>query len=383
MAILKRDVAILDIGSKDVTIMVGERGVNGTFRVKGRGSADYAGFQNGQFLEPEQVKYAIGLAINNAETSGGIKITDLVVGVPGEFASVVCKEATLNFDKRKKINENDIKQLFYTGNVYKKHPTHTVVNQSPIYYSLDDGRRVIEPRGMSSSLLRGNISYVLAENNFLDFVDDVLRELGIRKVQYLSAQLAEMCYLFDPSVRDRYVLLVDCGYITTSVMLARGDGLLYLSSFSLGGGFITGDLSQVLKISFPEAESLKHRVVLSWDAKEGDVYEVQGADYISPYSALTTNKVVCSRLDMIASYIQKSLDMCNYEYPDYLPIYLTGGGLNYLRGIRDYLSRKLGRRIELINPTLPQISKPDFSSEIGLLDMALQNQDNDNFLFVR
>lgn len=75
--------------------------------------------------------------------------------------------------------------------------------------------------------------------------------------------------------------------------------------------------------------------------------------------------------------------MCNYEYPDYLPIYLTGGGLNYLRGIRDYLSRKLGRRIELINPTLPQISKPDFSSEIGLLDMALQNQDNDNFLFVR
>lgn len=379
----KKDVAILDIGSMAITAMVGERGVNGTFRIKGKGEADYAGFQNGEFLEPEQVKYAIGLAISNAETVYGSKISEIYVGVPGEFTSVICRDTCINFAKRKKINDNDLKQLYFVGNIYKKHPTHSVINQSPIYFTLDDGRRLIEPRGMVSTKLRGFISYVLAEKNLLDFIDDILAELNIRKIGYISSCLAEMMHLFDPTVRDRYAILVDCGYITTSVMLARGDGLLFLNSFSMGGGYITGDLSQCLKISFAEAESLKRKVVLSWDAKESDTYEVQGKDFISPYSAVATNQIVQDRIDMIAGYIQKCLDRCEFEYPEYIPIYLTGGGMNYIKGVRDYLSRRLGRRVELVAPNLPHISRPDYSSEVGLLELALDNLEDDKFLLVR
>ena len=379
----KKDVAILDIGSMAITVMVGERGVNGTFRIKGKGEADYAGFQNGEFLEPEQVKYAIGLAISNAETVYGSKISEIYVGVPGEFTSVICRDTCINFAKRKKINDNDLKQLYFVGNIYKKHPTHSVINQSPIYFTLDDGRRLIEPRGMVSTKLRGFISYVLAEKNLLDFIDDILAELNIRKFGYISSCLAEMMHLFVPTVRDRYAILVDCGYITTSVMLARGDGLLFLNSFSMGGGYITGDLSQCLKISFAEAESFKRKVGLSWDAKESDTYEVQGKDFISPYSAVATNQIVQDRIDMIAGYIQKCLDRCEFEYPEYIPIYLTGGGMNYIKGVRDYLSRRLGRRVELVAPNLPHISRPDYSSEVGLLELALDNLEDDKFLLVR
>ena len=35
----KKDVAILDIGSMCMTVMVAERGVNGTFKIKGKGAA--------------------------------------------------------------------------------------------------------------------------------------------------------------------------------------------------------------------------------------------------------------------------------------------------------------------------------------------------------
>jgi len=379
----KKEIAILDIGSMAITVMIGERGVNGTFRIKGKGEADYAGFQKGEFLEPDQVKYAIGLAIANAETASGIKITDIVVGVPGEFTSVICRDACINFRKKKKINDSDVNQLYYVGNIYKKHPTHSVINQSPIYFTLDDGRRLIEPRGMASTKLNGFISYVLAENNFIDFIEDILADLSIRITGYLSTCLAESMHLFEPSIRDRYVILVDCGYITTSVMLARGDGLLFLNSFSLGGGYVTGDLSQCLKIPFAEAESLKKKVVLSWNAQEGDTYEVQGKDFISPFSAVATNQIVEDRLSMIAEYILKCLDRCEFEYPEYIPIYLTGGGMNFIKGARDFLSRKLGRRVELVAPNLPHISRPDYSSEIGLLDLALENQEVDKMLYVR
>lgn len=380
---VKRDIAILDVGSMSVSVMVGERGVNGTFRIKGKGEAEYAGFQNGRFLEPDQVKFAVALAVSNAEIAYGGKISDLIVGVPGEFSSVVCREVSIDFNKKHRVNDADVKQLFNAGNIYRKHPTHSVINQSPIYFTLDDGKKVIEPRSNSSSRLGGLVSYILAENNFIDFFDRILGEIGIKKVSFLSSCLAEMMHLFDPAARDKYAILVDCGYITTSVMLVRGDGLLSLGSFSMGGGYITGDLSQCLKISFPEAESLKRKVVLSWDAKEKDTYEVQGKDFISPYSAVATNQIVEDRIDMIASYILKCLDRCEYDYPAFIPICVTGGGLNYIHGIRDYLTRKLGRRVELMAPSLPHVSRPDYSSEIGLLDLALENQEDDKFLFAR
>ena len=171
------------------------------------------------------------------------------------------------------------------------------------------------------------------------------------------------------------MLLVDCGYITTNVMLARGDGLLYLSNFSMGGGYITADLSQCLKISFSEAESLKHKAVISWNASSEDTYEVQSKDYIVPYSAKDTNEIVKGRLDMIIKYINKAIENCMFEFPDYIPICLTGGGVCYIKGVKDYFSKRLGRKVEIVKPNIPHISRPDSSTEIGLLDVCIDIED--------
>lgn len=376
----KRDVAVLDIGSSTITTIIGERGVNGTFNIKGKGQADYAGFQNGEFLEPDELKLAVAFSISNAEMEYGYKVSEIYVGVPGEFSNVVCAESRLNFGKRKKIGENELKQFYLKANAYRKHPTHSVVNQSPIFFSLEDGKRVIDPIGMVSSSLSGFVSFVLVENNFIDFINGILDDIQIRRKGFISSCLAESLYLFDPSIRDRYALLVDCGYITTNVMLARGDGLLFMNSFSMGGGHISGDLAQCLKIPFSEAESLKRKIVFSWNASKDDTYEIQGKDFISPFSAVATNQIAEDRVEMICDYILKCLDRCEFEFPDYVPVYLTGGGLCYIKGVKDLMSKKLGRRVEIVRPSLPNLARPDFSTEVGILDVALTSEENQNCL---
>ena len=379
----KRDIAILDIGSSSITTLIGERGVNNTFKIKGKGTADYAGFSDGTFIEPNELKLAIGLSISNAEISSGVKVSEVFVGVPGEFSNVVTKDVCINFNKRKKINDTDIDQLFYIGNDYRKHPTFTVINQSAIYFSLDNTSRLIDPIGLHSTKLKGFLSYVLAENNFIDFLTDIINEIGIRKVYFLSSCLGDSLYLFDPTLRDRYVLLVDCGYITTSVMLIRGDGLLFLNSFSLGGGYITADISQCLKMSFTSAENLKRKMDLSWNPAPNDIYETRASDYISPVDAITANSIAEDRISMIGEYIQKCIDRCDFDFPEYIPVYLTGGGLNFLKGAKDILSKKLGRKVELVAPTLPHTNRPDYSSEIGVLDLALNLVNGNNCIMVR
>ena len=377
----KKDVAILDFGSKAITVIIGDRGVNGTFRIKGKGTADYAGFQNGEFLESDEVKMAVGLSIANAETEAGVKISEIYVGVPGEFSNVACKELLISFPKKKKIADSDIKQLLKNGNSFKNNFAFSAINQSPIYFTLDDGRRMIDPRGIASTKLKGFISYILAENNFIDFVQNILSIIGIKNAGFISDCLAETLYLFDPSIRDRYVLLVDVGYITTSVMLGRGDGLLFMKSFSMGGGHISGDLAMCLKIPFPYAESLKRKLIINWKPTENDTYELPTADLVTPISAVATNEIAIDRIDMICTYITKCLEQCEFEFPEYIPLYVTGGGLNYIRGIKDHLAKKLGKRVEFIAPALPNTARPDYSSEIGLLDVAISvNEDNNNLI---
>ena len=372
----KGQVAVLDISSSKITCMIAEPGVNHTFNIKGSGEVEYAGFKDGKFLEPEKVKQVIALAISNATSMAHVAVHELYVGVPAEFSAVNCREVNINFSKRKRITSAEINQLYYVGNVFRNNPTHSVINISPIYYTLDDSRRIIDPRGIATSKLGGFLSYVLAENNFLDFIEGIVKELGIRRVEFVSVPLAECLFLFEPEVRDRYALLVDCGHICTSVLLTRGDGLLFLNSFSVAGGHISGDLSNVLRISFNEAESLKRKVVLSLNATDSDYYEVSGKDFIVPFPAKVTNEIVMARLDMIADLISKCYARCEYDFPDYIPLYVTGGGIATIRGAKDYLQKRIGRKVEIIAPSLPQLARPTLSSTFSLLDLAFKESSN-------
>ena len=87
------------------------------------------------------------------------------------------------------------------------------------------------------------------------------------------------------------------------------------------------------------------------------------------------HEIVAARLEQLADYIKNCISECPYPYPEYIPVYLTGGGVCYLRGAKEFLSKYLEKPIELAVPSIPQISKPHLSSVYGLLDFALKLQE--------
>lgn len=372
---MKNSVAIVDIGSTSVVTMIGEHGVNNTFNISGKGEIFYAGFQNAEFLEPENLKLVIANSISNAEISSDKKVYEVYVGVPGEFCSCVTKSINLTFPKYKKITEFDVQNIFDTGNDFYTDPMFKVINKSVIYYEIDGSKRVIDPIGMKAKTVTGVVSFVLARKSFTNSLKSIFAELKIMVKGFISANLAEGLYLFDPKMRDKYSILVDVGYITTNVAIFRGNGLLFLNSFSMGGGYITADLLECLKISFAEAEKLKRKIILGWRAGPRDVYEIEGSDgHIQTYSAAACNDIVSDRIEMICDYIQKCLDNCVYALPEFLPINFTGGGFNFIKGIKSVVSNKLKRKVNLVSPTYPNISSPDYSSEVGLMYLALHDE---------
>ena len=101
-------VSVLDFGSSKISVMIAESGINNTFNILGTGEVDYAGFQNGEFLEPEKLYEAVASGILKAETNSGLKIEKLFIGVPAEFTFVECKNASVAFNKRVKIGDEEV-----------------------------------------------------------------------------------------------------------------------------------------------------------------------------------------------------------------------------------------------------------------------------------
>lgn len=366
---MTQDVAILDFGSSKITALIGQRGINNTLTISGKGEAEYQGFCDGEFFCPDQLALAVEHAISKAETTAKAKINKLYVGVPGDFTVCVCKDVECNFGNNKhKITEKDVDMLHEQGNNFRD-PALKLINIQPIYYTLSNERRLIEPLGMMSSKLSGHISYLLAEIGFVNTVSAVLDSLDIKEVEFISSVLAETLFLFEEVKRDQYVVLIDVGYITTNVALVRGDGLLSLHSFSLGGGNIAGDLANYFKISFAEAEALKRKVALTLSMGDDDYYEVS-----DKYPATLTNEIVSARISTIAKTVLKCLELSQYEIPDNIPYSLTGGGISYMRGAKEILSEKFGRPVEIVAPRIPQMEVPAWSSSLGLLDLAINIQ---------
>lgn len=363
-------VSVLDFGSSKISVMIAESGINNTFNILGTGENEYAGFYNGSFVEPEKLYEAIANCVVKAETNSGLKIEKLHIGVPAEFTFVECKNSSVAFNKRLKIGDEELGDLFDLASRDVKHEGATIISRSPIYFLLDDNRKVIDPKGEVSTRLSGQISFVLADNKFIETIDDIIKNMGIREVEYVSSSLAESIYLLDPQVRDSGAILIDVGYLTSFVALVKGDGIISLNQFSVGGGHISADLCQVLNISFKEAENLKRKVVLSLMATDTDFYEVTVNGNVTPVSAKLTNEIVSARLDMIVDLINRCL--LKMKGNAYLPVFITGGGVCLLKGGKDYISKGVGENVEVLSSSVPQLSKPTYSSVLGLLDIALK-----------
>lgn len=369
----KDKVTVVDIGSSSIRVLIGSKGVNDTFIVSGYGECEYAGFYEGEFLEEEKLKNVFAKAINDAQSSAGVVIEKLYVGVPASYSFCKTKTLTQNFGQRTKILEQDITELYRRANEFESNDNYVLISCSPITFVLDDGRKTLKPVGHKSSKISASLSLVYAEKTFIEKINNLLKNIGITTVEYLSSPLCESLYMLPEERREECAVLIDCGYIETSVIIVKGQGLISLKSFSIGGAHISADLSQCLHISFDEAEQLRKQLVLTVVPSANDDYEIMRNGNVLPIGMKQANEIACARIEMIASLIKKCIQKDMENLPP-MPYYITGGGICYLKGGADILADNLGENVKILYPKDVHLSKPNYSSLLGIMDKAIKQE---------
>lgn len=373
-----KSVAVLDVRSSEVAVFVGERGLNKTFVFKASRTENYHGYQDGEFIDVEQLSRAIHRAITAVEQVCGERLRMLYVGVPGEFTKVVSKEQDIGFPKKRKVTERDLNVLFNAGKQEEKN--YRFMRVSSMIYVTNDKQKVVDPVGISTTGLSGCVSYFYCAEYFCSTIEDILKDLRI-STKYLPTNFAMASYVIPSETRDECALFLDAGFLSSTVSIVLGNGIMAQHTFWAGRGQIAGLIIQKLGVPYEVALNLLTRCN-PFAKQEGGVPEkteiqFRGASY--EYSPALLAEAVEEGLDNICEAASEFFESFDERKLDYKPLYVTGEGICDIRGALEHLAKRLNRIVESVAPDLPYYNKPAMSSRVALCDMASEDNRKSGF----
>lgn len=344
----RKKIAVLDIGSKKVRLLVLKTRANRGFDVLNQTDIAYSGYSEGEFFEPFKLNQAIKEAIFKAQKQTKFVFKELFVGLGGEFLLVKTKNIEKRFNERRKVSQQDLDIIFNEENPLKNNESYILIGCNPLNFLLDNEKNSNNPVNQKVFSLKATLGYVYASKGVIETLNNIFKEIGLHAVSYVSTPFAEFRYLLDENTRKDNTVVVDVGYISSHVVVGRYDGVSHLNSFNIGGGHIMGDLAQIIKIDLEQAEHLKRNAVLTLSDDSIGGYEVflKGQFYEVP--AKIVGDIIKARLSQIAELVKAVIKKSEIEYPDYLPLFLTGGGISMIKGAKEFLQNQLKRPVEVL-----------------------------------
>ncbi len=372
---MKSTVAIIDFGTSKVVALVAE--VSGRQRcdIVGAGIAAYDGFADARWNAPDQVNDAISDAIRSAEEQARTAVREIYVGVPGQFSRIYTVEAKQSLQGADPhVTARDIEALFATADNEMRQVQGMPIHRSPAWFVVDDGKKTLEPINQHGNEVRAMVSYVIADQFFIDEISERLRAIDRRAVGFFSAPMGEAMLFLSREDRDRTALLIDIGYLSTEVMAVEGDTIIFHRVLPLGGGHIAADLAYGLDIPLDQAEQIKRAYVFGAPSSQ-PTFDLTGTDGATrSFAYQKVSDIFEPRADEIAERIQKCIEGSGVRLGNWSYAYLTGGGLGMNRGGREFLGEKLGRPVRELPRRAVKLSSPIYASALGLLDLVIETK---------
>lgn len=374
---MKTTVTAIDFGTSKIVALVAETSGRQRCDIVGAGTVIYDGYMEGRWNAPEQLNDAIAEALHAAEDQSHARIKEVYVGVPGDFSTVRTVEVKVDLQGADpRVTERDINTLFEKAVEELGEIRGSIIHRSPAWFIVDEGKKTLEPMGMRGYELRGMISFVIADQFFLEDVQERFRSLGVAVNGCLSTPVGQAMLFLPDEERDRAAVLVDIGYLTTEVMIVQGDAIVSLANIPMGGGHIAADLAYGLEVPLSTAENIKRAFVYGLSAGQSTFEGTDQAGSNKTFTREQVEKVIEPRAEEICEAVRDAIISSGAKLSKWSPVYLTGGGLAINRGGREFLAAKMERTVRELPRKAVKLSSPAYSSALGLLDLLIDTTAN-------
>jgi cell division ATPase FtsA len=250
------------------------------------------------------------------------------------------------------------------------------IRRSAMYLTLGDNRKYFKAEdvyGVATDMLKGALCYYFIDERFYHLTQATLQELRCGEAKFVPSTLAQALYLMPDKKREGYAFLLDVGFLTSSISVVYGDGVVHEESFNCGAAKVLIDLMRAFDVEYDVAEEILATANISGgNVPKGIMWSSEAEDV--KLSVQEINECIKFSLDELCEKVDNFFAVRYRGKVDMLftvnPISITGEGIGRIKGAAEHISKRLNHLTEIVSPDLPYYDKPTFSSRIGLLHTA-------------
>ncbi len=377
----------LDIGTTKIVAMVGKYNEYGKLEILGIGKTKSLGVHRGVVNNITQTIQSIQQAIQDAETSSGMKITEVIVGIAGQhIRSLQHSDYITRLDSETVINEEDIDLL--CNQVFKlvMLPGEEIIHVLPQEFKVDGQSEITEPIGMYGGRLEANFHVVVGQVSSIKNIGRCVKSAGLSLSGITLEPLASANAVLGQEEKEAGVALIDIGGGTTDLAIFKDGIIRHTAVIPFGGNVITEDIKEGCSIIEKQAELLKIKFGSAWpgENKDNEIVSIPGLRGREPKEITLKNlsKIIHARVIEIIEQVY--IEIKNYGHEDQKKkliagIVLTGGGaqLLHLKQLVEYITG-MDTRVGYPNEHMAgdsdsEVTSPMYATAVGLVLNSLDN----------
>lgn len=362
----------LDIGSSSVKVLIGEMN-DDQLHVIGVGHVKSTGIRKGAIVDIDATVQSINKAVEQAERMTGIKIDEVVLGVPANqtFLQPVKGVVAVNGENRE-ITDDDLERVIDSAQVMSIPPERELVNLIPKQFIVDNLDEIKDPRGMIGIRLEMDATMITTSKTLVHNVLRCVERAGLQIREIYLQPLAAGTFTLTEDEKNQGTAYIDLGGGSTTIALFQ-DGLLKNTAvIPVGGEHITKDLSIVLKTPTEQAEKIKKQYGHAFydDASDEQLFEVPvvGTDTTDQYSQRYIAEIIGVRLEELFELVLDELARMGIQ--DLPGGVVISGGVAQIEGIAQLARQVMLTRVRVFTPNYIGVREPGFTTSVGLIRYA-------------
>jgi len=378
----------LDIGTTKIVAMIGRNNEYGKMEILGIGKSKSLGVHRGVVNNITQTIQSIQQAVQDSETSSGMKITEVIVGIAGQhIRSLQHSDYITRTNSDEVINEKDIDRLCDQVHKLVMLPGEEIIHVLPQDFKVDGQSEVKEPVGMYGGRVEANFHVVVGQVSSIRNIGRCIKSAGLDLSGITLEPMASANAVLGQEEKEAGVALLDIGGGTTDLAIFKDGIIRHTAVIPFGGNVITEDIKEGCSIIEKQAELLKIKFGSAWpgENKDNEIVSIPGLRGRDPKEITLKNlsKIIHARVVEIIEQVY--LEIKNYGHEEQKKkliagIVLTGGGsqLQHLKQLVEYITgmdTRIGYPNEhLAGDTDPEAKSPLYATAVGLVLNSLSNQ---------
>lgn len=250
----------LDIGTTKVSVVVGERDVNGLIEIKGVGTAPSNGLRKGVVVNIDATVESIRKAVEEAELMAGLSIKDVYVGIAGGHIEGMNSRGVIAVSSRgREITQAEVERVIDAARAVVIPSDRDLIHVIPQEFIVDEQDGIKDPVGMCGVRLEAEIHLVTGSVTSIQNILKSVERAGLVARDIVLQPLASADAVLSEDEKELGCILIDIGGGTTDILMYVDGAVWHTGVLAIGGGHLTNDLSVGLRTPTVSAEAIKKK----------------------------------------------------------------------------------------------------------------------------